>query len=106
MAQVPDQQKQWQNHLVDFVQSSVKSPHRPQRVFDADKVGAMRIVGICTDMQEKKRFSELKSLLLAINYPQISVDRSIKKARSIPRNIALRKVVKQKLSEASVCNLT
>ena len=52
---------------------------------------ALRIVRICSKPEDReKRFEELKSLLLSRDYKQKSVD----KARQIPRKEAIKKVVK------------
>ena len=56
---------------------------------------SLRIVRICIkDENRDKRLAELKELLLARKYPENLVDRSIEKARKIPRKIALLKVKK------------
>ena len=60
---------------------------------------SLRIVRICTKPERRdKRLEELKQLLLARNYPENLVDRSIEKARKVPRKVALMKV-KKKLTE-------
>ena len=51
---------------------------------------------ICTNPEKRdNRLSDLKELLLARKYPESLVDRSIEKARKIPRKIALLKVRKK-----------
>ena len=63
----------------------------------------MRIVRICTDPEARElRFRELKALLIARDYNHQLVDSAINKARAIPRNIALRKKPKKKISERPV----
>ena len=64
---------------------------------------ALRIVRICTHPDTREmRFKDLKSLLLARSYQEQLIDRAINKARSIPRNVALRKVKKKKTSDRPV----
>ena len=67
---------------------------------------SMRIVRICTDPRKRDiRLGELKSLLMDRNYQEYSIDRAIKKAKSIPRHIALKKVKKtENNKQASVCS--
>ena len=60
---------------------------------------SLRIIRICTKPERRdKRLEELKQLLLARNYPENLVDRSIEKARKVPRKVALMKV-KKKITE-------
>ena len=60
---------------------------------------SLRIVRICTKKENRdKRLAELKDLLLARKYPESLIDRSIEKARKIPRKVALLKV-KNKTAE-------
>ena len=57
---------------------------------------ALRIVRICTKSSDReKRFSELKTMLLARNYKNKIIDAAIERARNIPRAEALKKVVKK-----------
>ena len=57
---------------------------------------SLRIIRICTKIEDRKRrLQELKELLLARNYPESLIDRSIAKAIKIPRNVALLKVQKK-----------
>ena len=57
---------------------------------------AIRILRICTEADAReRRFSELKEMLLDRNYPEGIINAAIHKARSIPRNIAIRKVVRE-----------
>ena len=57
---------------------------------------SLRIVRICSKPEDRdKRLAELKELLLARNYPETLIDRSIEKARKIPRKFALLKVQKK-----------
>ena len=54
---------------------------------------SLRIVRICSSPDNRdKRLEELKELLLARNYPKSLIDRSIQKAKRIPRKVALIKV--------------
>ena len=71
--------------------SSCHPPHQHENVpFSL----AMRIVRICSLQESReKRFSELKQMFLDRGYRESIVEASIHKARNIPRNIALRKVV-------------
>ena len=58
---------------------------------------ALRIVRICSDPDDREtRFSELKSMLLARDYKSKIIDSCIEKARQIPRQEALKKVVRDK----------
>jgi hypothetical protein len=51
---------------------------------------SLRIVTICTKPENRDlRLGDLKELLLAREYPESLIDRSIDKARNIPRKIAL-----------------
>jgi hypothetical protein len=60
---------------------------------------SLRIVRICSKQENRnRRLNELKELLLARNYPESLIDRSIAKAIKIPRKIALLKV-KQKIKQ-------
>ena len=53
---------------------------------------ALRIVRICTKSSDReKRFSELKTMLLARNYKNKIIDAAIERARNIPRAEALKK---------------
>ena len=64
---------------------------------------ALRIVRICTHPEDReKRFDELKALLLSRDYKPGSVDNAIEKARNIPRQEALKKVVQPKDSKRPV----
>ena len=57
---------------------------------------AIRILRICTEADTReRRFSELKEMLLDRNYPEGIINAAINKARSIPRYIAIRKVVRE-----------
>ena len=57
---------------------------------------SLRIVRICSKTENRdKRLLELKELLLARYYPESLIDRSMDKARKIPRKIALLKVIKK-----------
>ena len=50
---------------------------------------------VCSKPEDRdKRLAELKELLLARNYPETLIDRSIEKGEKIPRKIALLKVQK------------
>ena len=56
---------------------------------------SLRIVRICTNSEKRDlRLQELKQLLLTRDYPETLIDSSIKKARKIPRKVALLKVKK------------
>ena len=58
---------------------------------------ALRIVRICSDPEDREqRFSELRSMLLARDYKSKIIDSCIEKARQIPRQEALKKVVRDK----------
>ena len=58
---------------------------------------ALRIVRICSDPEDREqRFSELRSMLLARDYKSKIIDSCIEKARQIPRQEALNKVVRDK----------
>ena len=51
---------------------------------------SLRIVRICTKPESRDlRLAELKVLLLAREYPESLVNRSIEKAENIPRKVAL-----------------
>ena len=54
---------------------------------------SLRIIRICTKPEFRDiRLSELKELLLARQYPESLIDRSIERARKIPRKVALLKM--------------
>ena len=56
---------------------------------------AIRIVRICSEAETREmRFLKLKSMLLARNYRSGMIDAALKKARAIPREEALKCVVK------------
>ena len=64
---------------------------------------ALRIVRICTfSTDREKRFSELKDLLISRDYKSKIIDSAIERARNIPRNEALKKVHKEKISKRPV----
>ena len=64
---------------------------------------AMRINRICSLAENREqRFQELKDMLLKRGYSQSMVKSAISKARKIPRDIALRKVVKPKHTKRPV----
>ena len=64
---------------------------------------SLRIVRICSKPNDRdKRLAELKELLLARNYPEDLINRSIEKARKIPRKVALLKVQKKTSESGSV----
>ena len=55
----------------------------------------LRIVRICLDpMNRDKRLNELKVLLLQRDYKETMMDTALKRARRVPRELALRKVSK------------
>ena len=59
----------------------------------------LRIVRTCTNPETRDiRLDDLKELLLARKYPEDLVNKSLNKARKIPRKVALMKV-KRKLKE-------
>ena len=65
---------------------------------------ALRIVRNCTLPETRdQRLEELRDMLLNRNYRPGMVKAAIEKARNIPRDIALRKVVKQPHSKIPVC---
>ena len=54
---------------------------------------SLRIIRICSKPENRdKQLTELKELLAARNYPESIIDRSIEKAKKIPRKVALMKV--------------
>ena len=64
---------------------------------------ALRIIRICSEPESRdQRLSELKQLLLDRGYKAKIVDAAISKAKQIPRNEALKKVVKNKTSDRPV----
>ena len=57
---------------------------------------ALRITRICTEEDTRdQRHNELKSLLMDRNYPEGLINSAICKAKSIPRAVAIRKVVQE-----------
>ena len=57
----------------------------------------LRIVRICTAPEDRDlRLNELKNLLLERDYPKRLVDSAIEKARAVPREKALRKIIRNK----------
>ena len=61
---------------------------------------SLRIIRICSKPENRdKRLTELKELLTARNYPESLIDRSIEKAKKIPRKVALMKVEEKKTTE-------
>ena len=63
----------------------------------------LRIVRICSRIEDRdKRFSELKSMLLARGYSAGIINAAIEKAKKIPRFEALKKVVGSKETERPV----
>ena len=53
-------------------------------------------------VRTKAWVTELKELLLARNYPESLIDRSIEKAKKIPREVALMKVKKKTTENRSI----
>ena len=61
---------------------------------------AIRITRICVEKESRDlRYSELKDMLMARNYPEGIINAAIKKARDIPRAVALRKVARNNTSQ-------
>ena len=57
----------------------------------------LRIVGICTSLKDRdKRLEELKIILLERHYPERLVNSALEKARAVPREKALRNVIRKK----------
>ena len=57
---------------------------------------SLRVVWICSKAENReKRLRQLKYLLLARNYPESLIDRSMEKAKKFPRKIALLNVRKK-----------
>ena len=57
---------------------------------------AMRINRICSDPKDREKyFLELKNMLEKRKYPSSIIEAAIAKSRAIPRETALRKVVRQ-----------
>ena len=68
---------------------------------------ALRIVRICSREEDReKRFGELRQMLLDRDYKPNIINSSIEKARNIPREKALEKVVRQSDSRRQVFVLT
>ena len=64
---------------------------------------SLSIIRICTKSENRdKRLSELKELLLAREYPESLIDRSIEKSRKISRKVALYKVIKKITEKGSI----
>ena len=64
---------------------------------------ALRIVRICSEQEScDQRLAELREMLLDRNYKPKIIDAAIKKAKDIPRNEALKRVVKNKSSDRAV----
>ena len=60
--------------------------------------GAFRLVRICIKKENRdKRLTKLKEVNLARKYKESRIDRSIDKARKIPRKVAMLKVKKKKM---------
>ena len=67
------------------------SCHPPQNKLNIPYSIALRIVRICTEVdQREQRFDELKQFLIEREYKQGMIDSAISKARSIPRKEALK----------------
>ena len=83
-----------------FLPTSCHPPHQQENIpFSL----AMRINQICTFPETRdERLAEMKEWLLKRDYRPGLVDGAINKARNIPRNIALKKVVKTKQSRRPV----
>ena len=64
---------------------------------------ALRIIRVCNEPVERDlRLKELKDMLIFRNYPNNLVDRAIDKAREVPRELALRKVTRNKQTNRPV----
>ena len=64
---------------------------------------ALRIVRICSDPEDRdNRFAELRSMLLQRDYKAKVIDLAIQRAKSVPREEALKKVVKTKTNNRPV----
>ena len=69
------------------------SCHPRQTTRAIPKSLGMRILRICSDPDDmKKRLSELKTSLLARDYPESILNSALDKIKKIPRNKALKKV--------------
>ena len=68
---------------------------------------ALRIVRICSKSEDReKRFLELKTMLSARDYSNNIIDAAIDKARNIPRNEALKRVIKPATNDRTVFVVT
>ena len=64
---------------------------------------ALRIIRICSEIEVRdQRLAELKELLLAREYKSGLIDSAIKRAKEIPREKALERVIKFKTSDRPV----
>ena len=80
--------------------SSCHPPHQHQNI---PLTLALRINRVCSLSEDREtRFEELREYLINRDYPPGVVDGAIRKARNIPRYIALRKVVKPPHSKRPV----
>ena len=79
------------------------SCHPPLQHENIPFSAAMRINRICTEKETRDhRLSELKDMFVKRNYKPKMIDGAINKARNIPRDIALRKVVKPSHSKRPI----
>ena len=62
---------------------------------------SLRIIRTCTStIKRDNRLEELKLMLLERNYPERLINSAVDRARKVPRKIALRKTVKEKLNSS------
>ena len=67
----------------------------------------LRIVRICSTFERREcQFQKLKELLINRGYSERTINSAIDRARGIPRNIALRRVLKKKEDRRPVFALT
>jgi hypothetical protein len=68
---------------------------------------ALRITRTCTEQDNRElRFTELKEFLIERKYKKSLIDASIRRARAIPRSVALKRVAKPPLNKRPVFSVT
>ena len=68
---------------------------------------ALRIIRICSEPEQRDaRLSELKEMLLSRDYPPNIINAAIARARNIPRQDALKKVIREKSTGRAIFVVT
>ena len=83
------------------------SSHPPHTTKNIPFSLALRIIRICSDPEQRdKRLSELSEMLLSRDYPNSLINSSINQARQIPREEALKKVIRNKQTKRPIFVVT